>query len=554
MGRGCVTTREVTDLVTSTRVFATRLDPDEIADADVPEVLADLGRLVRIAEGMVTLLARRAAESEAHRRTGDRSSADVVANALGTSTTRARKTLEVSDRLREQAAVADAVRNGGLSGEQAHAVADATAADPAAEQDLLGAAASQTLSDLKRTCRDRRVAADADLAATRLRHHRMRTFRSWQESDGEWKAFMSGPADSGAQIEALLRGEHDDIFRVAHADGRREGDAAYRFDALLALLDRGATTRSAATDTTAQASEAEATGGVDRSGAADVDGPVAAVPPASAGRCTCGRQRSGRQTSVIITVPAAALRRGHTAAEEMCTIAGIGQVPLETVRAFIPDAHIAYVIADGRDVSVAHLGRQPSRHQRTALQARGYECAVPDCRATHLLEIDHVRDWAFSQQTVLEDLDWLCSTHHDQKTRRGYHLTGPPGRRTWHAPDGAPISRPPPDPESAPTTTDSSTCPVSDGGQISARAPSGPSPKRRHPSTPDQPGLFDDADPLSRPHPDLPALRLTEGQTVTVDSQGVLLATRSSGTGAGRRRRAMRRAGWTIGSSRPHQR
>ncbi|HUG84550.1 MAG TPA: HNH endonuclease signature motif containing protein, partial [Euzebya sp.] len=98
-----------------------------------------------------------------------------------------------------------------------------------------------------------------------------------------------------------------------------------------------------------------------------------------------------------------------------------------------------------------HYGRQATAHQRTALEARGYECEVPHCRSTHLLEIDHIRDWAWSKQTVLTDLAWHCRTHHDQKTSHRYRLHGPPGQRTWTDPTGRIISQDQPD---SPATAD----------------------------------------------------------------------------------------------------
>ncbi|CAN5253186.1 hypothetical protein BH23ACT9_BH23ACT9_22560 [soil metagenome] len=231
---------------------------------------------------------------------------------------------------------------------------------------------------------------------------------------------LSGPADYGARFDAAIRAEHDRMFRAAHAAGEREPAVAYRIDAVLAVLEQGAGTdavNASTVDADALDADAEGAGGA-----------------AAAGRP--GRRRSGRETKVIITVDAAALARGHVDGDETCDIAGIGRVSLSAVRALIPDAHIAYVITNGRDVSVAHLGRQVTAHQRTALEARGYECEVPGCRAAHLLEIDHVRDWAISRRTTLDDLAWLCMIHHDRKTTQGYKLTGPPGRRSWHDPNG----------------------------------------------------------------------------------------------------------------------
>ena len=102
-------------------------------------------------------------------------------------------------------------------------------------------------------------------------------------------------------------------------------------------------------------------------------------------------------------------------------------------------AVVTAVVTDGVDITtVAHLGRAATAHQRTALQARGMHCAVPGCGTFHHLEIDHVDGWAITRRTHIDQLDWLCHHHHDQKTHRSYRLAGPPGHRTWHPPEGRP--------------------------------------------------------------------------------------------------------------------
>ncbi len=406
----------MTHLVGVMQRLAARLDPDSIPDVEVGGLLTDLGQLARLAEGMTTLLARRAFDTATA--TGPAASREVreqVAAATGTTVRQAATRLETSIRLGENQQVAAAVRAGSLSTAQADAVTDAAAAAPDMTGMLLAAAQTQSVQDLKRTCRDARVAADPDLAATRRRHHRDRCFRAWSESDGEWKAYLSGPADAGARIEAAIRGVHDQVFKAAHAEGRREQDAAYRFDALLATLAGAAT---------------------DADGTHSDDVQSRQQPSGSS------RRLSGRQTKVIVTIDAAALKRGEAQPGERCEIAGVGQVPVDAVRELIPDAHLAYVIRNAVDASVAHVGRQVTAHQRTALEARGYECEVPGCRATHLLEIDHVTEWAISKQTRLDQLAWLCRHHHRDKTRGDHRLTGPPGGRRWVTTDSGVADRP----------------------------------------------------------------------------------------------------------------
>jgi hypothetical protein len=124
--------------------------------------------------------------------------------------------------------------------------------------------------------------------------------------------------------------------------------------------------------------------------------------------------------------------RGRVADGETCELAGVGPVPVSTVRRMFDDAFLAAVVTDGVDVSnVAHLGRQATAHQRTALEARGYRCEVPGCSARHNLEIDHIDEWCTTLRTKLDRLAWLCPHHHALKTRDGHRLEGPVGARRW---------------------------------------------------------------------------------------------------------------------------
>jgi hypothetical protein len=58
----------------------------------------------------------------------------------------------------------------------------------------------------------------------------------------------------------------------------------------------------------------------------------------------------------------------------------VGRVPVPVVRSRLDDAFLSAVVTHGVDVStVAHLGRHPTAHQRTALQVRDPECVVEGC-------------------------------------------------------------------------------------------------------------------------------------------------------------------------------
>ncbi len=430
MNAGDVTLEQVADLAASVASVTDRLDPDAIPDGEVRAVIESLAAIKRRVDGAVTLMARRAADGSGEGPKGTKAAAAYLARTTGTSTSAARKQLATSTKLASQTGTTAAVRTGRLSDAQAAAIAEVAAVDPSAQDDLIERAGVESLDDLRRTCRDRHAAADPDRDSRRRRHHARRSCRTWTETDGEWRAVLSGPADLGARFDAALRADHDRIFKDAHAGGRREPDAAYHFDALIDVLERGAATR--------PAGDVDRTGTGETHGSATSDGgPVATTP-----------RRAGRQTQVVVNVSLSALTRGTVDPDETCRIEGVGEVSLAAARALSPDAHLAYVIRDGVDIrSVVHLGRQATAHQRTAMLARGYECEVPHCRSTHLLEIDHVRDWAFSGRTVLDELAWLCRDHHARKSAGTHHLDGPPGRRRWVTDVGHEISRDPPRPD-----------------------------------------------------------------------------------------------------------
>jgi len=85
-------------------------------------------------------------------------------------------------------------------------------------------------------------------------------------------------------------------------------------------------------------------------------------------------------------------------------------------------------------VGVAHLGRQPTAHQRTALEWLYPTCAVEGCSAVARLEMDHREAWATTHVTLFTLLDRLCSHHHRLKTRENWGLVDGRGKRAFVAP------------------------------------------------------------------------------------------------------------------------
>jgi hypothetical protein len=150
---------------------------------------------------------------------------------------------------------------------------------------------------------------------------------------------------------------------------------------------------------------------------------------------------------VFVHIDAESLRRGSTVPGSICHIDGLGPIDLDAAQALLGEAFVVALLEDttGDIRSVIHLGRQVTAHQRSALEARGYRCEVPGCDVTWGLEIEHHQPYAATGVTTLDELWWACGRHHHEKTHLGATLTGPPGNRTWTAPDGTALrDRPPP--------------------------------------------------------------------------------------------------------------
>ena len=214
------------------------LSADDVALGDVTDVWAAFDRIERLASSAKTLLAARVDVAGDWKRAGARSAAEHLAKLGGTSTAMARRGLATSERVADLPGVVDAMRAGVLSGAQAEAIAPAVAADPSAEDRLLGVAAATNVTELRDACLRTRAAADPDRDATHRRLHAERCVRTFVDAEGGWNLAARGTAEQGARFEAALEPIIDGLYASARAEGRRESWAAYAFDALMTLADR----------------------------------------------------------------------------------------------------------------------------------------------------------------------------------------------------------------------------------------------------------------------------------------------------------------------------
>lgn len=378
------------------------LDPDSVALADVLAVFRCLESMAKLAEGAKLRMARKVEEAGCHRASGARDAAEYLAKSTGTSVTAAKETLATSKRLQDQAATDEALANGQVSVDQANAVSDAAAVDPAAEAALLAKAQHETLRRLRDHCATTK-ANKRDDKQQRDAIHKARSLRTWRDKEGAWHLHLQHLPEVGAEIEALLAPHTHARFDAARRAGAHDERVAYAADGFLDL---------------------------------------ARASTAANGETPKGARRA--DTKLFVHIDADTLTRGRTEAGSICHIDGLGPVDVDWVRSTYSHAFVVALIEDGQDVKrVVHLGRQVTAHQRSALEARGYCCEIPGCDITWGLEIDHDKEWSWSRVTTLDDLSWKCHHDHDLHTHHGHKLTGPPGQRTWTRPDGTVVSRDP---------------------------------------------------------------------------------------------------------------
>ena len=144
--------------------LARTFDPDTLTVTQAAEAISLLAAIEKAAAGLRLLLARRVDNESLWGESGERSAADWLARQTGQSTGDAARDLECSRRLQQLSEASDAVRNGELSPDQAKAVADGAAADPAAERSPVSPH-SDSLSTL-RDRSSRRPAAAFSMAAS----------------------------------------------------------------------------------------------------------------------------------------------------------------------------------------------------------------------------------------------------------------------------------------------------------------------------------------------------------------------------------------------------
>jgi hypothetical protein len=378
-------------------VYAAGFNAGLLSIDDAARAREHAAAIEHMAATIKALAATRVADGPRWQHDGQRSAAHELAAATGTSVKDARETIELGRRLAQQPEVSAAARRGELSPAQSQLVSDAAGADPTAAGRLLERAGDGSLAELRDEAAQTKATAGVDLEARRRAIHARRSLRAWTDPEGVWHLAATGTVEAGARIMAALGPIADRVFHDARREGRRESPSAYAFDALVELA-------------------------------------TSPHQPSEGARNT---QRRGAPVKLLLRVDLDAFLRGVPAEGETCELVGYGPIPMSTVHELLETGNpfVAAILTRAKAlVGVAHLGRQPTAHQQSALQWLYPACAVRGCAAQAHLQRDHRIDWADTHFTMLDLLDVLCAHHHRLKTNHGWALVPGSGKRPFVAP------------------------------------------------------------------------------------------------------------------------
>ena len=404
---------ETAELVGLTEAVAA-IDTESMSAREAEGVVAAATRLANAASALAARAAHRVGETGEHRRCGDRTEAHHLARVAGTGLGAARQALGVVAAGSVLGATDTAFRRGELSVRQASAIAGAALVDRRAEGRLLHMARSRGIGQLEEECaRVRAAAAPEDETERHRRARRERGAWKHTNSDGSAEIRFRSSAEDVAEVWAVVAAYRDRLFRAGDPGGSGDERASFDQRSADAFLDmaRAAAEGSVLTPATQPS--------------LDLDGLAPTRPEVNVKK-------------IIVRVDLAALLRGFPTGDEVCDIPGYGPIPVAAVREMLATGSpvLAAVVTKGIDVAtVAHLGRDPTAHQRTALEWLNPRCRAEGCDRTVGLEVDHRIDWAPTEVTLLGWLEWLCSHHHQLKTSKKWRLVHGKGIRAFVPPD-----------------------------------------------------------------------------------------------------------------------
>jgi hypothetical protein len=171
--------------------YAAGFDVEVLTPAQSDEVVRLAAQIEASAASIKALAAAHSAESDSWRREGYRSAAEKLADQAGMSPGAARRAMDAGQRMADQPDVAAAATSGELSLEQAAAVSDGVAANPAAARDLIDKAKNSSMPELNAEVANVK-AAHCDPEERHRERHTRRSWRRQTDRDGALQAHMFG--------------------------------------------------------------------------------------------------------------------------------------------------------------------------------------------------------------------------------------------------------------------------------------------------------------------------------------------------------------------------
>src|SRR3954463_1037354 len=331
---------------------------------DAVVALQEWTSIAHAADTAAALTAARIEECGPPPSAGARDASEFVAKTTGTTTAKAKERIETGTRLQGHDKTRQQAAAGQLSPEQTAAITDAVTADPTAEDALLTTAKNASLGELRNQCADTKAAV-TDVAEQERRVHANRCVRRYRDREGAEHLHAVGTKRDLALIDQALKPYVERRFKQARNDGARETFEAYLFDAMIDL----------------------ARDSLDGSAA---PGPTRKDPIRYLG---------------LLRIDLEALLRGQPERGEMCEIAGLGPISVDTARDLLGESILKLVITKGVDVvNVTHLGRGPNTAQKIALLWQQPVCTREGCGRRARLQYDHRHEWRSVHCTEIANL------------------------------------------------------------------------------------------------------------------------------------------------------
>ena len=379
------------DVLGSARAVVASLDVPLLSPSDASRAFEIGAELEKLGASLKVLVAPKIAQSDAWARAGHRSPEEWMARTSGTSVGHAKATVEAGKRLQDLPATTKAVRSGVLSLAQVAAVADAAAADPSTESQMLEAAGKESLDRLQHKARRVVLESRGSVEERYARQRRLREFSSWIDDEGMTAGRFRLTPEVGAAVINKIRRETDRRFRQANREGQKESPQNYAADAFAALVT---------------------------------------------GEGLIGRKSRAKGSELVVVVSRDSLLRGEVDREagELCEVPGFGAVPVSVAREMLADCFLKGVLVEGtKIVTVKHFGRYRPAELDTALLVRSVlidgqvMCIVEGCGQTARIQWDHALAHGRGGPTAEWNLNPMCGFDNREK-ELGRVVETPDGR------------------------------------------------------------------------------------------------------------------------------